>query len=247
MKTFREYGPCESDVFLAAAHLLGGMSKYDCKFNGKTPKHMYPLEPSVLAFGCLKVLKRNLSKHNYLLVLLALSLRYCDWGNLRDQGIITTLSKTSYQMLISKVHKQLKNASSVHFSFSKYVLSKLTLSDKEYSPPMARMARYVMGDCKFLSSLHLFRSGARRSLTLCPALGSKLLMFGNASGICGETLAMLMHTYWTVVIYDDSNYKMSYSFNNKQILLKMERILLKDNPKYSHLQEVSEASRATAE
>ena len=103
LRVFEKYGRSEVDVFLASAHLLRGESKYKCVFKGKTP-----MEPGMLACGCLKVMKDNLSRSSFLIALLALTLRYCDCRNLTERCVVTPHTRESLRRLLHKIHKHLK-------------------------------------------------------------------------------------------------------------------------------------------
>lgn len=243
LPVFERYGPSETDVFLAAGHLLRGMSKYRCTFRGKTPKYMFPLEPGAVATGCLKVLKRNLSRENYLLVLLSLTLKICNTRYMVERGIMNVGNVLSFEQLLARMHRQLFKMSPACQGHRRSILGRITDIRLFDSPTISLATRYNLRNSRVFHTLSLVRSGHLRRLTVCPSMCSKLLMYADASRLRGESLFMLISMYWQIVVHDDNNYKCAYSPCHQTILVNIGKSLTGYDPHYSHLQIVLDQYR----
>lgn len=221
IKALSNYGDQEVDAFMAAAHLLRGMEKYNCIFRGCSPDRMYMYQSSVIGVGCLKVLKITLKKPDFLVALLALSVKYCNMS--ADMPNCSSDRLASADELMKKVHKTLRKLSKPKTSAISKMISRLRVSASESTchPSIAHCVKYILNTPMVSPSLQIIKWGDSSECLLDVRFCSKLIMFAEAAGLRGQALHLVLSTYWQLILQDKRAFNNAYCLEDQRILKRL--------------------------
>lgn len=206
MSLFASYGSAEFDVYVAASHLMRGMVKYECKFMGRCPKDMNFEHPSSLSMGCLKVLKRNLPKPEYLLALfaVALSLNEDNSVNLPIQSSLGRVD--SANLILHKIDRILKkylNPGPFHGAVT--WMSGKNRSSCETKTLMSLLSQHVLSSTVTDRSISAAVHGVPMSISMGGGVTQKLLAYAAVADLEGHALVYILKTYWAVTLLYSSS------------------------------------------
>lgn len=204
IKTFSRYGNAECDIYMAAAHLMRGMTKYNCQFLGTTPNRMYFQDPTVIGIGCLRVLRNKLPKSEFMIALLAISVRFScvEMATRRNVEMIDSVCQLLY-----KVETYLKRgATGTIFSD---IYNSLVGSERitcRSASTQALMVKYITQSRVISARFGMVSRGFEHSCIVSRGTLIRLLLYARASRLSGYALHDLLHSYWSMVMYDNIRY-----------------------------------------
>ena len=231
-RVINSYPKDELDIYYAVSHLTRGLDKYKCVFHGSYPSCSFLSQSSVVALGFLNVLKRNLTKSEFVVALLGVAVRFCDMEVVYPNGT-TEEGEESVRLLLYKVRQHLKNA--VKSRSVKEIVGKWSAVGRSCNTTLNAVCTHI------LLSRHLNRSmgrvisanhtGGRFYIGLCEIL----LRVSMVGFIRVETMYLLMKAYWSVMLYDDNNYKGALEKENMTLLLHVGGKVMAHYPNCTHL------------
>lgn len=233
---FVRYPASEKNIYFAAAHLIRGISKYRCTFDGIRPRPMYLDAPSAIAVGCLHVLEKYLTDMEYMLALWAISVRHSIKGN-SVRGECTMFSKDELMLKVNR-HMQSPNRRGALAKMKRYLnrIGKGGNSDTRADLISTLGGHVVRAGVLSMEVQHVNVDGVHSNKMYFDEFFTlRLLMFLRNVPLTVHDHTCLVRFYWKCILYDKRWDKKSFTRCDKECLLSIQKCHMFTYPAETHL------------